>query len=98
MTLKLKRSFHLKREDGTFDAVCKEHAKIFVNQSMLDQARQGLIDAITERNKLLRETLLNDHGYVIHTDDKIMFLEQTGEIRIMQDQTEDINYGDSNKS
>ena len=97
MALKLKRSFHLKREDGTFDAVCKANTGIFVNQSILNQARQGLIDAVSERNKLLRKALLDEHGYVIHTDDTIVFMEQTGEIRIMQDQPEDTNYEESNK-
>ena len=95
MALKLKRSFKIDKDDERFTALCKTHAEIFVHQTVMSQAKQDLVKSVSSRNQLMREVLLDDHGYVIHSDDKIVFFEQTGEIRVMQEVPENTGYEES---
>ena len=90
--MKLKKSFQLDKESSTYSELCKTSALVMVYQGMMTKGKNGVVETLQERNKLLQETLL-EMGYIIHSEDKLLFFEQTGEIRVMSNDDNQVKNG-----
>lgn len=82
MALKLKHAFQLKKTAPEARQLTQLGTDVTLSAMMLNTAKKELSEAINQRNEILRDTLLDQYGYIIAPNDKILFLEQTSEIRI----------------
>lgn len=85
MALKLKRSFQLDKNDQLYSDLCQAHAELYVAQTMVEQGKKELVNSISKRSAIIND-LLSKYNYVLDSSDRVAFFEQTGEIRILQNE------------
>lgn len=81
----IKKSILLNKDSRVYQDLSLASAKIIVNQGLLNKLKKDLITAVNERNELLRNELLEERNYILHSKDKVLFFEQTGEIRVIEE-------------
>lgn len=81
MALKLKRAFHINKNE-TVQELNQLATDISVSLMLMNTAKRELADGMNRRNEILRTLLLEDCNYIITPTDKVLFLEQTSEIRV----------------
>jgi len=92
MALKLKRSFQISKEDKTYADLCGLQSDLIVNHVIMAQSKKAIAKIMSKRSTLLNDFLL-DNNYILDSEDRVAFFEQTGEIRIMQNESDDV-YGE----
>ena len=87
MAYKLKKAFQVDKGTKLYRDLCRNSAEVQINRTMVQTGQKNLQESITERNQLIGEFLL-DKNYILVVEDRFLFIEQTGEIRIMVEKNE----------
>lgn len=82
MALKLKRAFQLEKTTPEAKQLTQLGTDVTISAMMLNTAKKELSEAINQRNEILRNILLDQCRYIVAPNDRILFLEQTSEIRV----------------
>jgi hypothetical protein len=82
MALKLKKAFQLDKTIPEAKQLAQLETDIQVSAMMMNTVKKELVDAVNQRNEILRDTLLHQYDYILASTDKVLFMGQTSEIRI----------------
>ncbi len=82
MALKLKKSYHLDKDKPEVQELVQLGTDIQVSFMLLNTSKKELANSMNKRNNILRDILLDDCNYLLSPNDKVLFLDQTSEIRI----------------
>jgi len=82
MALRLKKAFQLDKETPEAKQLTQLGTDVAISAMMLSTSKKEMSEAMNERNSILRDTLLEQYNYIVAPNDKVLFLEQTSEIRI----------------
>lgn len=82
MALKLKRAFHISSQGEEAQELNQLSTDIAVSLMLINTSKKELALGMNRRNEILRTLLLEDCNYIITPTDKVLFLEQTSEIRV----------------
>jgi len=82
MAVKLKKAFQLDKTLPEAKQLAQLGTEVTISVMMLNTAKKELTEALNERNELLRDILLDQCNYILSPTDKVLFMDQTSEIRV----------------
>jgi len=82
MALKIKRAFQVDKTTPEAKQLTQLGTDITISAMMIKSAKRELADSMNQRNIILRDMLLDQHDYIVSPSDRVLFMEQTSEIRI----------------
>lgn len=80
--MNIKKSFQLNQEDPTTQSLMDLSEVMQIGLILLNEAKRDFTEAMVTRNRILKQVLLEQYGYIIAVGDKVCYMDQTNEIRV----------------
>ncbi len=91
MPLHLKKVYKMNTEKNSdeYYTLCHTSAEIHLLKQQIENARRELVETVTKRNRIIQKLLLEECNFELGMADRILFYDQTGEIRVFKETTID---------